>query len=241
MSHHAQLHGTAQRYWAYGLAAAREASEFGRGTGIISRMTHQMIYLGHPDHAVALIEVAHRAAARDDVPRLQAKLSAQHGRILAALGHPHGALEHLDRAHTQLDAASTAPTPPWIAYFTPAKLGGATAVSHRDLRELHHRRGIPPASTHFAAAIRQREPSYDRSTAMDLVGLAAAQFAEGDLDAGCATARQSIDLAAQMDSALITARINTLISAAAQHAHNPQLTDLYERVRAMSNGNPVAG
>jgi hypothetical protein len=167
-------------------------------------------------------------------------LTAQHGRMLAALGDALRALEHLDRAQAQLDAAGTAPTPTWIAYFTPAELAGAIAVSHRDLRELHHRRGIPPASTHFAAAIRQREPGYDRVTAMDLVGLAAAHFAEGDLDAGCATARQSIDLAAQMDSALITARINTLITATAHHTNNPQITDLYERARAIASGNPVA-
>ncbi|WP_251056816.1 hypothetical protein [Streptomyces sp. ISL-94] len=49
---------------------------------------------------------------------------------------------------------------------------------------------------------------------MDRVGLAAALFAEGEVERAAAAAHQAIDAAARIDSTLVASRLNTLLDAA---------------------------
>lgn len=51
VSHDCGRYATAQRYWSYGIYAAGEAGQRDRGAEIVTRMSHRMIYLGHPSDA----------------------------------------------------------------------------------------------------------------------------------------------------------------------------------------------
>ncbi|WP_367133962.1 MULTISPECIES: hypothetical protein [Streptomyces] len=54
LSHDSGRYATAQRYWSYGIYAASKARQGDRGVEIVTRMPHQMIYLGHPADTLAL-------------------------------------------------------------------------------------------------------------------------------------------------------------------------------------------
>ncbi|GLV77888.1 hypothetical protein Shyhy02_58880 [Streptomyces hygroscopicus subsp. hygroscopicus] len=62
---------------------------------IVTRMSHQMIYLGRPRDALGLLEVA---AAKADRPAAKALVASQTGRVHAALGDEHLAESHLGTA-----------------------------------------------------------------------------------------------------------------------------------------------
>jgi hypothetical protein len=231
MSHDAGMYGTDQRYWAYAIAMARAAKDTGRAAEVMSRMAHQMIYLGRHRDALRLLDLAAITAPASGSLRLQAMITAQRG-VHAALGHHYECRTDLDHAHRTLaEAQSTAePVPAWIAYFTPAELAGATATSRRDLAILHNV-DIGPASAAYTDALALRGPGYERVQALDLVGLAAAHLDEGRPEQAWDVADQALDAAERLDSALINARVMGLLQAADRQSHHPRARELRDRAR----------
>ncbi|MFJ1595354.1 Tat pathway signal protein [Streptomyces sp. NPDC088261] len=209
VSHDCGRYATAQRYWSYGVYAAGEAGQPQRGVEIVTRMSHQMIYLGHPQDALALLGVA---AAKADMPATRALVASQTGRVHAALGDEYLADTHLGNADELLADGLGDHVPEWVTYFDAAEHEGARAVSARDLAGL--RRGGKAASIHFEAALKLRRPGFDRVRLMDGVGLAAALLDEGEVERGAAAAQLALDSAAHVDSTLVTSRLNTLLDAA---------------------------
>ena len=223
-SHDSGRYATAQRYWSYGIYAAGEAGSRGRGVEIVTRMSHQMIYLGNLDDALGLLQVAGQRAETGGEPRVRALVLSQTGRVHAALGQPEQAEAHLERADAVL-AEATGPAPAWVAYFDAAEHAGARAVSARDLH--HHGHRGQRASTHFEQALALRGPGFERVTAMDRVGLAAALFDEGEPERAAAAGQQALN-GAGLQSALIASRINTLMAAAARY-RTPEVDELRAR------------
>ncbi|MFE9007388.1 Tat pathway signal protein [Streptomyces sp. NPDC007875] len=230
-AHDAGYYGTAQRYWTHAITLARQAQDPGRGAEVMSRLAHQMVYLGRPDDALQLLDVAGRTAAAAHNLRLTAMLTAQRGRMLAAVGDAQASLatlaqaqEHLARAEENGERVEE-----WIAYFTAAELAGATAVAYRDLHTLHGK-PVGKASVHFATAIEQRGAGYERVRAMDMVGMAAAHLEEDNLEEACAVAGQALDLAERLDSTLIRSRVLTLATATDRVSSHPQVVELHQRL-----------
>ncbi|MFJ8098658.1 Tat pathway signal protein [Streptomyces griseofuscus] len=210
VSHDCGRYATAQRYWAYGIYAASEAGQPDRGVEIVTRMSHQMIYLGHPEDALGLLEMAAKKAT---LPATQALIASQTGRVHAALGNERDAEQHLGAAD-ELVADGLGDAPEWVAYFDAAEHAGARAVSARDLTGIGRPRR---ASDHFTDALALRRPGFDRVKVMDRVGLAAALFTENEPEQGAAAAHQALDEAARIDSTLVASRLNTLLDAARPH------------------------
>ncbi|WP_240351047.1 DUF6087 family protein [Streptomyces olivoreticuli] len=116
VSHDSGRYATAQRYWAYGIYAAGEAGQRDRGVEIVTRMSHQMIYLGHPRDALGLLGVAAKKAT---LPATRALVASQTGRVHAALGDERSAERHLGAAD-DLVADGLGDAPDWVAYFDAA-------------------------------------------------------------------------------------------------------------------------
>ncbi|MFD4865309.1 Tat pathway signal protein [Streptomyces sp. NPDC058412] len=222
VSHDSGRYPTAQRYWSYGIYAAGEAGQPDRGVEIVTRMSHQMIYLGRPDDALGLLRVA---ATKAKLPVTRALVASQTGRVHAALGDERQADRHLGDADEFLEAGLGDDVPAWVGYFDAAEHAGARAVSARDLAGLG--RGRRPASIHFEDALALRRPGFDRVRVMDRIGLAAALFDEGEAEAGAAAAQQALDDAARVDSTLVASRLNTLL-----HAASPYETTAVDDVRS---------
>ncbi|MFI8370945.1 Tat pathway signal protein [Streptomyces sp. NPDC085466] len=221
VSHDSGRYGTAQRYWSYGVYAAGEAGQRDRGVEIVTRMSHQMIYLGRPDDALGLLGVA---ATKATMPATKALVASQTGRVHAALGDQRAADRHLGIADELLADGLPTDAPEWVGYFDAAEHAGARAVSARDLSGLD--RGRRAASVYFEDALRLRKPGFERVKVMDRLGLAAALFDEGEAERGAAAAHQALDDAARVDSTLVASRLNTLLDAA-----RPYTTAAVDEVR----------
>ncbi len=232
VSHDCGRYATAQRYWSYGIYAAGEAVQRDRGVEIVTRMSHQMIYLGRPRDALGLLEVA---AAKADRPAAKALVASQTGRVHAALGDEHQAETHLGTADDLL-ADGLGEVPTWVAYFDAAEHAGARAVSARDLGVL----GRPhrPASVYFQDALELRAPGFDRVRVMDRVGLAAALFDEGEAEGAVTAAQQALDDAARIDSALVASRLNTLLEASRPY-RTPTVEEVRGRARDLAADRPT--
>ncbi|MEU2993471.1 hypothetical protein ABZ772_24615 [Streptomyces griseoincarnatus] len=211
-----------QRYWSYGIYAASEAGQPDRGVEIVTRMSHQMIYLGHPADALGLLGVAAKKAT---MPAPRALVTSQAGRVHAALGDERSAQPHLGTADELVADSLGNDVPAWVDYFDAAEHAGARAVSARDLSGLHGDRQV--ASVYFTDALRLRRPGFDRVKVMDRIGLAAALFTEGEPEQGAAAAHQALDDATRVDSTLVASRLNTLLDAA-----RPSRTAAVDEVRA---------
>ncbi|MEU5193652.1 Tat pathway signal protein [Streptomyces scabiei] len=232
VSHDCGRYPQAQRYWSYGVYAAGEAGQPDRGVEIVTRMSHQMIYLGHPQDALGLLEIAGKRAA---MPATKALVASQTGRVHAALGDARNADQHLARAD-ELLADGLDNVPEWVAYFDPAEHAGARAVSARDLAAVDG--GHNRASVHFQNALRLRGPGFDRVRVMDQIGLAAALFEEGELEESIAAAHQALDDAARVDSTLVASRLNTLVDAA-RRCDSPAVEDVRSRARELTAARPT--
>ncbi|WP_030237495.1 hypothetical protein [Streptomyces sp. NRRL S-350] len=236
VSHDAGRYGTAQRYWSYAIHAAVQARIPGRGPEIVTRMSHQMIYLGRFDDALGLLDVAAAKADRDGQPLVRALIQSQTGRVHAALGNPRQSARHLDHADQLLADAASTPAPAWLAYFDGAEHAGARAVSARDLTHQGYRGH--PASPHFEAALRLRAPGYQRVRVMDRIGLAAALLDEGEPERAAAAGQQALD-SAGLDSALVASRMNTLLAAADRY-RAPEVSQLRTRAADLMSRAPLS-
>jgi hypothetical protein len=94
------------------------------------------------------------------------------------------------------------------------------------------------ASTHFETALALRQPGYDRVKLMDRIGLAAALLDEGEAERGVQAAHQALDEAARVDSALVHARLNTLLAAARPYA-TAAMDEARTRAREVTRGQPA--
>ncbi|MDC2953015.1 Tat pathway signal protein [Streptomyces gilvifuscus] len=233
VSHDCGRYPQAQRYWSYGTYAAGEAGQPDRGVEIVTRMSHQMIYLGHPEDALGLLRVAARKAK---LPATKALVASQTGRVHAALGEERLAEQYLSRADELLADGLGDDVPTWVRYFDAAEHAGARAVSARDLAGLD--RGSRVASVHFEDALRLRRPGFERVKVMDRVGLAAALFDEGEVERGAAAAHQALDDAARIDSALVVSRLNTLLDAARPY-ETAEAEDVRTRARDLAAARPT--
>ncbi|WP_432247803.1 Tat pathway signal protein [Streptomyces sanyensis] len=233
VSHDSGRYGTAQRYWSYGVYAAGEAGQRDRGVEIVTRMSHQMIYLGRPDDALGLLGVA---AAKATLPATRALVASQTGRVHAALGDERAAERHLGQADELLADGLGDEVPEWVAYFDAAEHAGARAVSARDLTGLD--RGSRAASIHFTDALRLRKPGFERVKVMDRIGLAAALLDEGEAERGAAAAHQALDDAARVDSTLVASRLNTLLDAARPYG-TAVVEDVRTRAKELAAARPT--
>ena len=83
-----------------------------------------------------------------------------------------------------------------------------------------------------------RRPGFDRVKVMDLVGLAAALFAEGEVERGAVAAHQALDDAARVDSTLVASRLNTLLDAARPY-ETAAAKDVRTRARDLAAARPT--
>ncbi|WKX72338.1 Tat pathway signal protein [Streptomyces sp. XD-27] len=234
VSHDCGRYPAAQRYWSYGTYAAGEAGQLDRGVEIVTRMSHQMIYLGRPRDALGLLGVAAKKAT---MPATRALVASQTGRVHAALGDPRQAETHLGTADEVLADGLGDDVPEWVSYFDAAEHAGARAVSARDLTGLDS--GRRSASMHFEDALRLRKHGYDRVQVMDRLGLAAALFDEGEPERGAAAAQRALDEAGRVDSTLVASRLNTLLAAARPY-ETSAVKDVQGRAWELAAARPTA-
>jgi tetratricopeptide (TPR) repeat protein len=209
MAHEEGLDTTAQNYFLLALHAARQAGAEALGGEILSRMAQQMVRLGYPRDALALIDCA-RQGSKDEASASVRSLFL----LVEAWSYAHlGQVEDCHRAvgGAQEAFADSQPRedPPSLS-FSAADMVGMAGQVYRVLSE-HD----PGQAVHAEPLIRQalalRDPDNARDRALDLINLAMTYLLEGDLDKACATAEEALVLVDELRlSAYVLAQVRTL-------------------------------
>ena len=189
-------HDLAQRYYIQALRLARAAGDLPLGGYVLATMSMQALLRGHTEEAIDMAQAASERTRTAATPRAVAFFKLIEARAHARAGDRRAAEASLAAADRLLDKA--APTggndPPWIDFFTPARLAADATEIYRDLRrpDLTHRwntQALMPTDT-FTRAVGMR---------MAIVGAASLQAR--DLDQGLALGHQAIDILEHVSSA----------------------------------------
>lgn len=244
MCHDSGMSGPAQRYLVYGLQAARESADPWAQplvVGILADMARHMRWLGRPDSAVRLLDLALNQLPHDRsrFNTVRAILTSQrawalayHGRgcapeVESALGlaldlHAQAddddrlAAKHLMHLRPSVDAAeaelsSTASN----AYLVLAQLDQrlASRAEERTLYTLAHR------------------GEQGRNNVLSQIRLARVRFVAGEPEQACEDGERALALTSNTASAMVTARLRDLVVDSEPYGELPRVKALRERIR----------
>ncbi|MFE3660538.1 hypothetical protein [Streptomyces sp. NPDC059165] len=222
MSYDVGLQPTAQKYFVLGLHAAKEAGDKPLGSYILSSMSRQMIHLGRPDDALELIHLAQYGSRDCATPRTQAMLYAMEARAYANMGQPSKTKRAVRMAEDVfVDALECdAPEPDWIRFFSEAELNGENAHSYRDLAYVA---GRSPSYASLAEPVMERavelfseDKVYQRSYALNLVGMATVYLLKREPEQATQLAGQALSIARRVRSERVNNRLRKTVDTAAR-------------------------
>jgi hypothetical protein len=122
----------ARKLFLLGLSAAREAEDQGILAHVATGYARQELYLGNAHVALDLIRLA-QASADEQIPAAVSMLDVVKAQAYARMPEVSACHRHVRRAEDHYAAANPASDPPWIRYFTRAKLEGDIATALYDL------------------------------------------------------------------------------------------------------------
>ncbi|MFI0219764.1 hypothetical protein [Streptomyces lydicus] len=208
---------------AFGLAHA--TPETSVGANVLAITSHLALQLGDASQALVLAHRGHeRMATAEPIPVLTARLHAMECRAQARLGDDMAAQGALEAAQATLEAASTAPSPHWVAPFDQAALASESALALRDLRMLR------AATTEAERAVALRGENRARSRAFSQSALAELLVQSGDLEAACATGVQLLTACEPLGSSRVTDHLHGLSRALTPFRNVPQVPDVLEQL-----------
>lgn len=192
-------------YWNATINAAKAA---GDGPLLSCVLTYQSyVHGGRGDHRTAwalLQQAATHVRARGHA-QARAWVTARQAEEAAALGEHATALASLAEAMTAYDYIDPAENAdrPWVRFFDSARLGSMGVAVYGAMQ---HPQLVPAADAVMASLGDGRE----KTRAVILGDVATARFASGDLDAGCALARQALDATVAGEATLGYQRLRAL-------------------------------
>ncbi|MGH3795603.1 MAG: hypothetical protein ACRDSP_12005 [Pseudonocardiaceae bacterium] len=227
----------ARQLFLLGLHAAHESGDLGIRAHVASGLARQEIHAGNWADGLELTQLGF-TATNALTPNAIAMLHT-----VKALAYA----RKLDVAECHLcigDAIDTyqpdsVPNdPPWIRYFTPAKLDGDLANAMYDLSLGGADVGDRTAHRHallerLAVAFRQYPPDRARSKAITATRLATLLYLEGDQRTAQQMADEAISLARQVRSARLADDLRVLLRTSAPTGDDDHTLDLRHRVSAV--------
>lgn len=243
MSFDVGMQPSAQKYFVLALHAAKEAGDRPLGAYVLHSMSRQMIDLGRPDDALALIHLAQYGSRGLTTPRTQALLHAMEGRAYANIGEVnrcYRAVGDAEDTFAEIRAEADG-DPSWIAFFSEAELNAENAHSYRDLA---NREGHKPKYATRACPVMQKavqlfhdqvagEHTYQRSYALNLIGLSTVYVLQGNPEAAATTAHEAAEYAKQIRSERVNTRLRQTAAEAVRRFGNVgEVRHLSERLAA---------
>jgi hypothetical protein len=187
------LERQAQEYFGLALHCACMGGDFALGANVLAGMARQMIYLGHPDSALALIGLAKQRVGKAADPRVGAHLDTWEAGASAALGLVPAFKRATFQAREQLAAAPASGGPYWIAYFDEADLSGVTGVRLTELARLSPREHAESAIAELSHGLQSTSVKTGSAFATDQIALAECYFLLGDTTAAVEQTNQALN------------------------------------------------
>lgn len=181
--------GLAQRYYIQALRLAQAAGERGYGGYVLAAgMSHLAASLGNPREIAQLSRAAQEGARGQVSATTQAMFYAAEARGHALLGDARTCQRLASQAVDAMERSNPSEDPPWIAHFDYAYLADELAHCYRDL-------GQPGQSQRRAEeALAHLPETRVRRRAVDLLLLATAQVQQREVEEGCNTGAQAVEL-----------------------------------------------
>lgn len=208
----------AQRYWVTALHAAHAAGDRLLGANVLKNMSLQCVDFSRPREAIDLAE-ASVASAQGASGRVGAMLHMRRARAHAALGEMSACAGAISRAETAFGAAR-ADDPSWSAYFDEAEYQAQIGSCFIDLGHLVH------ADRWFERSLAVHPTNRTRDRATYLLRRATVQMDMGNLDHGCALAREALPMLEATRSKRNGWRADELRRRLRRHSSDPAARDL---------------
>ncbi|WP_435211976.1 helix-turn-helix domain-containing protein [Streptomyces sp. bgisy034] len=210
------------------LRAAKASHDVRLGAGALSYIAIHGYSSGAPHHAVSAAQRARDKIKNLGTPALEAMLLTRQARGHAKLGERQAALGALGRAAELCAQGRSEHDPHWLYWINEGEIHGQAGSASLDL-------GDPgSAAASFAKAREALNPTDHRTRGLFLSRAATAHIEQGDLDAGCATAHEVLDLAEKLQSARFDNHVTSMIRQLHPVAHSPYAQDVLERRAAMA-------
>ncbi|MFF0201845.1 helix-turn-helix domain-containing protein [Streptomyces cupreus] len=209
------------------LRAAKASQDVRLGAGALSYIAIHGYSTGTPHHAVTAARRARDKIKKLGTPALEAMLLTRQARGHAKLGERHAALTALGQAAELCAQGRSEHDPHWLYWINEGEIHGQAGSCHLDL-------GDPRSAVASFTKARQALNSGDhRTRGLFLSRAATAHIAQGDVEAGCATAHEVLDLAETLHSARFDNHVTSMIRELQPVAHNAYAQDVLERRAAM--------
>jgi hypothetical protein len=242
MSHDVAMEGPAQRYFVYGLQAAREShderAQF-RAVGILADMGRQMLAADRPDTGLRLVDLAFDQLPRDGrrINKVRSLLWSLKAQNLAAMGDTHAsemrsAVELSFELYAQIGDEDAAPAvSACFPYTTDAELAGSAAMCYRQLAA-NDLTLAAEAERHAVHAVTHRPDGFTRSRVFDQIELARVRFAADEPTQACDDGDQAIDLAENVaTSTRVNLRLHDLLSDAHRYRDLDRVREFEDKLR----------
>lgn len=216
-------HDHAQHYLLAALRAAKVSGDDRLGAGALSYLAIHGYSTGQPRTAVTAARAAREKIKTLGTPALEAMLLTRQARGHAKLGERQAALIALGEAAELCGRGRSESDPHWLYWINEGEIHGQAGSAYLDL-------GDPPqAAVSFTEARKALNPADQRTNALFLSRAASAYLRKGELEAGCSTAHQALDLAEQLQSARLNEHIDAMVGELAPVSRDPYARDLIDR------------
>ncbi|MEV1066018.1 helix-turn-helix transcriptional regulator [Streptomyces sp. NPDC050263] len=205
------------------LRAAKASQDIRLGAGALSYIAIHGYSTGAPHHAVTAAQRARHKIRKLGTPALEAMLLTRQARGHAKLGERQAALAALGRAAELCAQGRSEYDPHWLYWVNEGEIHGQAGSCYLDL-------GDPrSAVASFTKAREALNPADHRTRGLFLSRAATAHIEQGDVEAGCATAHEVLDLAEKLQSARFDSHVTSMIQQLQPVAHSPYAQDVLER------------
>jgi len=215
-------HQAAQQHLTHALRLARLAGDVQSGCYVLSTMALQAFLAGHPAEAADMAEGAYERARHAAAPRVLAfaKLAEARAHARQGPGHAKDAGAALHQAETLLGRIRADDDPPWLAYFTHARLASDAVEIHRDLAQ-------PEAALRWSReAGAMSKDHFTRAVGLRTAVVGATYMQAGDLEAGIASGHQAVDILAGVQSARARDYVGELLASAGRWKRHTGIREL---------------
>ncbi|MCP3821758.1 helix-turn-helix domain-containing protein [Streptomyces sp. A3M-1-3] len=201
-------YSTARTYFAQALKLSHSQGDRLFMANILSCMSLQATYDGHPNDAVALACKAQDAAraAAGGHPLVMSMLHMREAFAHATLRDSRACHEAVGRSRDQYERArgNEQEAPLWVRYFDETKLVVDTGIALAGLGEAAR------AEPLIAEGLRREKAGQQRGRALHAFWLASTQLQQGKLDQACQSAGLALDLTAAIDSPRMAGHVDEL-------------------------------
>lgn len=220
-------HRVAQRHLTNALRLARLAGDVSGGCYVLSTMALQTYLAGHPGEAADMAEGAYERARHIAPARILAFAKVSQARGHARCGEAREASAALLLAESLLEQVNPATDPPWLGYFTHARLANDAVEIYRDL-------GNPAAALRWSVdAGAMPKEQFTRAVGIGTAILGATHVQAGNLDEGVHVGHRAIDILAHVESTRARNYVAGILAALSDRKDDRRVIEFADRAHEM--------